>query len=136
MLQIVRIIIILAHIVVYQNVRSKAAVSGNTTDVGTRYNTCKPLSLVSSIYNLKITRADSHQYILNKYDFSYFFAISNKYRSDKKEYRVVFNDRTHHMSSSSNPAMDLPAQLLRTGLEAGISMNDKPEAPYLIGRRE
>ena len=35
------------------------------------------------------------------------FHISNKYRSDKKEYRSVFSDKIHNRYSCADPVLDL-----------------------------
>ncbi len=49
------------------------------------------------------------------------FHISNKYRSDKKEYRSVFSDKIHNRCLCAAPVMDLlpqifdfPAEVLET----------------------
>jgi hypothetical protein len=136
MFQMMRILIISALISIYQIGKSEAAVSGKQPAFGIRYSLLQPFDSAVVSHNLTLTRDDSHPYPMGKQDTGSATPISNKYRSDKKEYRFVFIDRIHNRASIHVPVFDFPLSAFTPVAETRFPIGGEPETLPSTGRRE
>jgi hypothetical protein len=109
MYQIMRIFIISALMSIYQIAKSEAALSRHQAVSSNRNFVSQSFDSEVFTHETSLTRDDSHPYPSEKRDSGSTAPISNKYRSDKKEYRFCFMDRMHHQCCIQDPAHVLPA---------------------------
>jgi hypothetical protein len=136
MYHIMRIFIVSALISIYQTAKSEASVSGHTVVFKTRHFVSQSIDSEVVMKKSFITRDDSHPYPPEKRDSGSTAPISNKYRSDKKEYRFCLLDRMHHRSSVHDPAEVLPAPAFMPFAETFFPISGEPQTLSSTEKRE